>query len=113
MGGSAANPYKYQNLWRILRVGPSDTYDDWTFHDVVEGDVRSEFHVEAEWNADKSFIARIFETADPADGIDSEKEQSFAVSPGLTGHWEGLKLYNDDDDSVEIWFDATNEIQIT
>ena len=58
MGGSAANPYKYQNLWRILRVGPSDTYDDWTFHDVVEGDVRSEFHVEAEWNAETGLILR-------------------------------------------------------
>jgi hypothetical protein len=32
------------------------------------------------------------------------------VSPDGKGHWEGVKVYYDDDDFDEIWFDATNDI---
>jgi hypothetical protein len=111
------NPHSYKSLFAVLRVGPFDTNDETTFSDVVDGDVRSEFHVEADWHLDKSvtltFTLRIFESADPADGIDAEITRSFTVGPGGTGHWEGMKVYNDDDDFASIWFDAKNDMQVT
>lgn len=114
---AAANPHSWKVLHAVLRVGPSDTHDEITFSDVCDGDVRSEFHVEADWNLDKSvvitFTGRIYETADPSAGIDSETTKSFTVAPGGIGHWEGMKLFNDDDDSVEIEFDAKNDLQVT
>jgi len=114
---AAANPYSYKDFYAVMRVNPFDTHDEVTFSDVCDGDVRSEFHVEADWNLDKSvtlaFTARIFESADPADGIDSEITRSMTVSPGGTGHWEGMKVYNDDDDSLGITFDAKNDVQVT
>jgi hypothetical protein len=60
-----------------------------------------------------TFTGRIFETADPAEGIDSEITRSFTVYPGHTGYWEGMNVVNDDDDHVNIEFEATNELQIT
>ena len=64
-----ANPHSYKSLFAVLRVGPFDTHDETTFSDVVDGDVRSEFHGEADWHLDKSvtlsFTARIFESAAP------------------------------------------------
>jgi len=49
-----ANPHSYKSLFAVLRIGPFDTHDETTFSDVVDGDVRSEFHIEADWHLDKS-----------------------------------------------------------
>jgi hypothetical protein len=110
-----ANPHSYKSLFAVLRVGPFDTHDETTFSDVVDGDVRSEFHIEADWHLDKSvtlnFTLRIFETADPADGIDGEVSASFTVSAGGTGVWEGMKVYNDDEDFAVVEFSAKNDVQ--
>ena len=60
--------------------GRNQTHDKLMFWDVCDGDVRFEFHIEGDWHLDKSvtltFIGRIFETAGPSDGIDSERDYS-------------------------------------
>ena len=73
--------------------------------------------MEADWHLDKSvtltFTLRIFESADPADGIDSQVSASFTLPPGETGYWEGMKAYNDDDDFAVVEFSAKNDMQVT
>ena len=115
---AAADPTSWLDLSFVLNVGPGHTYDPHTFIDVCDGDVRSEFKVEALWDASKVvtilMTLRLFATADPADGIDEEVSASFHVSPGKTGHWENMYAINNDGNSVAIqWFTATNDLWIT
>lgn len=115
---AAADPTSWLDLSYVLNVGPNHTYETYTFVDVCDGDVRSEFKVEAVWDPTKVvnvlMTLRLFATADPADGIDKEVASSFHVYPGHTGHWEGMYAVNNDGNSVEVqWFTATNDLWIT
>jgi hypothetical protein len=109
---AAVDPGVVLHFEGVLHVGPGSTHDSVTFTGVADDSVMATLRLSADLLPDGSATirgrGRIYESEDPSDGIDGEIEVSFAVAPGATGTWEGMKLVNEDDDSAIFDFEVLN-----
>jgi hypothetical protein len=109
---AAVDPHVVLSFEGVLHVGPGSTHDVTTFTGICDESVMAELRLAADLEPDGSVTitarGRIYESEDPYDGIGGEVEVSFPVPPGAIRTWDGMKLVNDDDDSVVLDFDVLN-----
>jgi hypothetical protein len=110
---AAANPQSFKDFSGVFHVGPGHTHEEETFTDVADDSVMSQVKIAIDAKQDGSVnvtaTGRIYESENPADGVGDQTTGTFEVPRNGYGLW-GVKLINSDDDSVEINFEVSNNL---